>query len=217
MLGHHLGEERRRQVLGPVRVKQRNNGRLRWLDSGGVRQASCRLRRLVDSLGVAALDRDTAGEALGLRVEDVDFEAGQLRVWGTKTKAAERNVPLEGEVVSLLRGWIAANELRERDALFPDLDRSRGWYVWRAWRYCCRVAGIDGATVHDLRHTYAVNAVKSGMPLTVLQRRLGHSRMQERGGTRPTCRRRRSTWWPRSPGWVSVPTVVPEVAGRAAS
>ena len=112
-------------------------------------------------------------------MEDVDVEAGQVRVGGTKSRAAERTVPLEGEVVGLLRGWVASQGLGPRDPLFPGLDRHRGWYVWRAWRDCCRVAAINGATIHDLRHTYAVHSVKAGMPLTALQVRLGHSRMQE--------------------------------------
>ena len=76
-------------------------------------------------------------------------------------------------------GWIAANNLDRHDLLFPKLRRNRGWYVWRAWRDCCEKAEVHGATIHDLRHTFAVHAVKCGMPLPELQRRLGHSKMKE--------------------------------------
>lgn len=179
-LGYSVGEARRREILHRrVQVKQPNKGRIRWL----TRDEIDRLRDISgDWWTLWCLLLSTGirrGEALTAKVEDVDFEANQFRIWGTKSEAAERVVPLEGEIVPLLRGWIAANDLKRHDLLFPELGRNRGWYVWRAWRNCCEQAAIDAATVHDLRHSFAVHAVKSGMPLPELQLRLGHSRMQE--------------------------------------
>ena len=180
LLGHHLGEATRREILHKrVKIKHADNGRLRWL----AKEEIARLRKFSeDWWTVWCLLLSTGirrGELVQQRVEDVDFEAGQLRVWGTKSEAAKRVVPLSGEIVALLRGQIAEHDLGRHDLLFPGLGRNRGWYVWRAWRDCCVHAGIEGATVHDLRHTFAVHAVKSGMPLPELQRRLGHSRMRE--------------------------------------
>ena len=37
-----------------------------------------------------------------------------------------------------------------------------------------KAAGISGHTLHDLRHTYAVNALKKGYKPTVIARQLGH-------------------------------------------
>ena len=179
LLGHHLGEAQRREILHRVGVKQPNNGRLRWLS----KEEIDRLRERSGDWWVVWCVLLSFGirrrEMIQLRVEDIDFDAGQVRIWGTKSESAKRVLPLGGEVVALLRGWIAANGLERSDLLFPTLGRSRGWYVWRAWRDCCEKAGIEGATVHDLRHTFAVHAVKTGTPLPELQRRLGHSRMKE--------------------------------------
>ena len=175
LLRHHYGDAKRREIMRGVKLRTVRNGRIRWL-------SAAEIRRLKDVSGdwwvVWSLLLSTGvrrGELLGLRLEDADFEVGQLRVWGTKSKAAERVVPLRGEVIALMRGWIARNELGQADPLFGNLQ---GWEMWQAWVACCSVAGIDGCRIHDLRHTFAVHAVKCGMPLPELQRRLGHAQME---------------------------------------
>lgn len=174
LLRHHYGEAKRREIMAGLKLKSVRDGRIRWLS----RDEIGRLRDISgDWWLVWALLLSTGirrGELLGLRVEDFDGETSQLRVWGTKSKASERVVPLSGEIVALLRGWIAANELGQADPLFPEVNK---WAVDRAWRACCSVAGITGCRLHDLRHTFAVHAVKSAMLLPELQRRLDHARM----------------------------------------
>ena len=44
-----------------------------------------------------------------------------------------------------------------------------------AWAAICRVANINGARVHDLRHTYASHYVMKGGTLHDLQALLGHA------------------------------------------
>jgi integrase len=39
----------------------------------------------------------------------------------------------------------------------------------------CKLAGINGYTIHDHRHTAAVHLARAGMPLNLLMRQLGHS------------------------------------------
>ena len=39
----------------------------------------------------------------------------------------------------------------------------------------CKALGIDGATTHDLRHTFASVALNAGMDVTVLAEILGHA------------------------------------------
>ena len=48
----------------------------------------------------------------------------------------------------------------------------------RPWRRLRARAGLDGVRIHDLRHTYASNAVSSGMPIQMVGRLLGHSQIQ---------------------------------------
>ena len=46
------------------------------------------------------------------------------------------------------------------------------------WRRIRARAGLDGVRIHDLRHTYASNAVSSGMAIQMVGRLLGHTQLQ---------------------------------------
>jgi len=46
------------------------------------------------------------------------------------------------------------------------------------WQRIRKLAGLDGVRIHDLRHTYASNAVSGGMPIQMVGKLLGHSQLQ---------------------------------------
>ncbi len=46
------------------------------------------------------------------------------------------------------------------------------------WRRIRERAGLHDVRIHDLRHTYASNAVSSGMPIQMVGRLLGHTQIQ---------------------------------------
>lgn len=46
------------------------------------------------------------------------------------------------------------------------------------WQRIRALAGLNDVRIHDLRHTYASNAVSSGMPIQMVGRLLGHSQLQ---------------------------------------
>ncbi|WP_127563066.1 site-specific integrase [Nioella ostreopsis] len=46
------------------------------------------------------------------------------------------------------------------------------------WRRIRALAGLNDVRIHDLRHTYASNAVSSGMPIQMVGRLLGHTQLQ---------------------------------------
>ncbi|WP_424973207.1 tyrosine-type recombinase/integrase [Dinoroseobacter sp. S76] len=46
------------------------------------------------------------------------------------------------------------------------------------WRHIRDPAGLNDVRIHDLRHTYASNAVSSGMPIQMVGRLLGHTQLQ---------------------------------------
>ena len=48
----------------------------------------------------------------------------------------------------------------------------------KPWRRIRKRAGLEDVRIHDLRHTYASNAVSSGMPIQMVGRLLGHSQIQ---------------------------------------
>lgn len=91
------------------------------------------------------------------------------------------------------RGKFHVREVPTPDALFtalgehvPELDHGRLWNFsrsqgWRLIRELMQAANIPSgihATPKGLRHAYGLHAVRSGIPLNLLQRWLGHSSMR---------------------------------------
>ena len=128
------------------------------------------------------------GEAIGLRVRDVEFlrrrlsvseNAVQLGAWHavgpTKGRKA-RSVPVPEFVLNELS--VQCKGKAPGDLVFPGhngayLPRpksSNGWFT-RA----VKVAGVQAITPHDLRHTCASLAVAAGVNVLALQRMLGHT------------------------------------------
>ena len=103
------------------------------------------------------------GELLELTPQNLDLVTGKLVIFKGKTPAAERAIPLGGEILGLLRGWTVG--LGPTDKLFPVGDST----VHDAWSRIRQSVGID-ITWHGLRHTWATHAAQSGMPLTELMR-----------------------------------------------
>lgn len=148
-------------------------------------------RALVLLLGFCGL---RWGEAAGLRVGDLDLDAGVLHVrrnlvyvgkrdgWveGTPKSHERRDVPLPHVVRDALKTVCADRGPEER--VFRDahggpirkqsLARENGWWV----RTLTRLGWErnDWPVPHDLRHTAASLAVHAGANVKALQRMLGH-------------------------------------------
>ena len=103
-------------------------------------------------------------EILGLRWDDVDFEAGA------------RVVPLTPPTAELLA------ELPRVDGnpwVFPG--RKRGTHqrnINDSWDRIRKHAGLDGVRLHDLRHTFASRALAMGESLSMIGKLLGHTQVQ---------------------------------------
>lgn len=127
------------------------------------------------------------GEAIGLRVADVEFlrrrltvsaNAVQLGVWHavgpTKGRQA-RSVPVPGFVLDELSRQCSGKA--PGDVVFPGRD---GGYLQRpksatGWfQAAVKRAKVQAITPHDLRHTCASLAVSAGVNVLALQRMLGH-------------------------------------------
>ncbi|UWQ95544.1 tyrosine-type recombinase/integrase [Rhodobacteraceae bacterium M385] len=48
----------------------------------------------------------------------------------------------------------------------------------KPWRRIRATADLEGVRIHDLRHTYASNAVANGMPIQMVGKLLGHTQIQ---------------------------------------
>jgi len=133
-----------------------------------------------------------SGEVRGLRVRDLDLDAGvvhvrqavvrlkgQLLIGPPKTNAGIRSVAIPPHLLPALRAWADRQPIRGRDALlFPagDGQSPLNDSVLRTAHDKGKAAiGVPGLTVHGLRHTSATLAAQLGATLAELQARIGHS------------------------------------------
>ena len=112
-------------------------------------------------------------EILTLEWEDVDLEAGELRLRDSKT--GPRVVPLSAAAVSVL-------------AAVPRIS-GNPWVITGAkpggrlsnlndhWLRIRERAGLEGVRLHDLRHSFASRAIALGESLSTIGRILGHGQV----------------------------------------
>jgi integrase/recombinase XerD len=128
-------------------------------------------------------------EAVGLAVDDVDFDAGVVRLLGKGSK--ERIVPVGSFARDALRNYLdhgrpvllagAASTARRQPtqgAIFVNvrggrLSRQSAWTVLRT---AAARAGLDGAiSPHTLRHSFATHLLDGGADVRVVQELMGHA------------------------------------------
>jgi integrase len=128
------------------------------------------------------------GELWALRNEDVDLEAGVIRVersWDRregviepKSRAGRRAVP----IVAALRSHLAARKLKRETAgalFFGEGSRpfNRDGLVARAGK-AWKAAGFAPIGLHECRHTFASILIAAGVNAKALSSYLGHSSIQ---------------------------------------
>jgi integrase len=148
---------------------------------------------------VLAMTGMRRGEALGLRWEDVDLEAGRISVRRAlipngkvvvvsepKTARGRRSIALDPETVLVLRAQAArqlsdqqskGEEWRDTGLVFTKED-GEAWHpevASRFFRQAVRRAALPTIRLHDLRHTHATLALRAGIHPKVVSERLGHA------------------------------------------
>lgn len=124
------------------------------------------------------------GEALALRWEDVDFDGSLIRITMSKSGKA-RTVPISEPVRQVLVELWAERERRSEGVICvlpkPGCEDPRRLVFSglrefkRSFKTACCRAGLKDLRPHDLRHTFATWAVKSGVDIATLSELLGHS------------------------------------------
>lgn len=133
-------------------------------DSGGATPAAIAAIRLLMLTGCRR------GEILGLRWDEVDLDARELRLKETKT--GPRVVPLSPAAVKVLAGLP-----RYEGGPWVIPGRKPGTHMVRlgnAWRLLRKRAGLNDVRLHDLRHSFASSALALGESLPMIARLLGH-------------------------------------------
>jgi site-specific recombinase XerD len=120
------------------------------------------------------------GEVLGLRVKDLDFEAGTIVVQHGKGDK-RRVVGLDAGTAALLSRWL---ELRRKRGLgrveivFCTLAGGKidASYIRHLLPRLASRAGIEKRVhAHGLRHAYAIGLEREGATVSVIRDLLGHS------------------------------------------
>ena len=113
-------------------------------------------------------------EILTLRWEDVDLEAGELRLRDAKTGA--RQVALSPAARKVL---VALPRLPDNPWVITG-SRAGGRLanLNAQWVVVRRRAGLEDVRIHDLRHSFASRALALGESLTMIGKLLGHRQVQ---------------------------------------
>lgn len=158
-----------------------------------VLQANADNPRVLARLTVALILGLRQGEALGLRWEDVDLDAGLIdvhdgltiitgegpRLTGVKSQASNRAVPIPAPVVAILRAWQAH---AVDQWVFPSLRYGSGLereprLDWDMWRDALVRAGVPHVPLHGARASAASLLMDLGVPDRVIADILGHAQV----------------------------------------
>lgn len=140
------------------------------------------LLRVVSRLGLRV------GEALGLQWQDFDKDAGVLRVrrqWlrtglygPTKTKAGVRDIALPDDVVDYLSLLHQASPFKDEEhPVFSSLTGTPLGHrnvSRRGAEPAFKLAGLEGVSIHDLRHAAASRLIDAGLDAVEVAAILGH-------------------------------------------
>ena len=128
------------------------------------------------------------GELLGLKWSDIDLEHGSLRVQRQiaridgeiveaplKTKNAYRTLPLSADAIDVLK--TQEKKCGNSQYVFPSPTGGpiSPDSVLHMLHRVLKRAGLPKVRFHDLRHSYAVAAIRAGDDIKIVQETLGHA------------------------------------------
>lgn len=126
------------------------------------------------------------GEALALRGEDIDLEKGTAHIHHQiksvnigfeplKTESSERTIKLPQNIIILLRSLKTAP-----DEFIFGIDRPIPLTnLHLAFRKGIEKANVKRIRIHDLRHSFATNAINNGCNIVAVSKYLGHATIQQ--------------------------------------
>ena len=134
------------------------------------------------------------GEALALRIDDIDWNRGYINISRTltrdkdfkfimnnraKTFAGRRSIPIPDIIKNELKEQLEIAKNNKDNLLFTMKDNyvSPSGVNTVLKRIFTTQLGLDSKNIstHSLRHTYATRCIESGMSAVVLQRLMGHT------------------------------------------
>jgi site-specific recombinase XerD len=117
------------------------------------------------------------GEALGLRLNDLDIRDRKVHLFQGEKNSMGRVVYLSDDAVSALKLWLRRRDPNQEFVFYGQGNKPICYSTGRS-RFVKYIqkAGLEpkGYTVHCLRHTFASELLNAGMRLECLQQLLGH-------------------------------------------
>jgi integrase/recombinase XerD len=144
------------------------------------------LDRLLRAIGALPLDERLfsltlfwtgarISEVLALR--EVSFQVHDCLVSVRTLKRRRfsiREIPLPPDLVAAIDNHFRLTQRRD-DRLWP-WSRTKGWRIFKRIMHDARFSGV-AACPRGVRHSFALAALRSQVPLTLLQKWLGHARL----------------------------------------
>ncbi|MDO9351825.1 MAG: tyrosine-type recombinase/integrase, partial [Deltaproteobacteria bacterium] len=117
------------------------------------------------------------GEALGLRLNDLDIRDRKIHLFEGEKNSMGRVVYLSDDALFAIKLWLRRRDKNKEFVFYGQGNRGLCYSAGRSrFVKCLKKAGLDqkGYTVHCLRHTFASELLNAGMRLECLQQVLGH-------------------------------------------
>jgi integrase/recombinase XerC len=114
-------------------------------------------------------------ELAGLDLDDVDLGARTAIVTGKGNKS--RMVPLTEAAAVAMRSYLSVRPASQDRAFFLGRSAKRLGLrqVWQIVKDYAHHSGIDRATTHAMRHSFATHFIEGGGDVSTLQKLLGHA------------------------------------------
>lgn len=107
--------------------------------------------------------------------KDVDYRTSEVKLWTLKQRRkSQRIVPLPNQVVSEIARYLMEYPEMKGKIFKIHPANFRKWFAEMVVQ-----AGVDKekAHPHALRHTRAMEMIRAGIPLTIIQSMLGHANL----------------------------------------
>ena len=117
------------------------------------------------------------GEALGLRLNDLDLRDRKVHLFQGEKNSMGRVVYLSDDVLSALKRWLRQRDQNKEFIFYGNSNKPICYSTGRSrfMRYIQKAAlEQKGYTVHCLRHTFASELLNAGMRPECLQQLMGH-------------------------------------------